>query len=152
MTLVQFKNKNNGNGNRLPSLPTFFGDFFNDFINDELVGRNVFKSVPAVNISENENGYAVELAAPGMNKDDFKLAVDNNVLSISAEKKEENKEENERYTRKEFSYSSFSRSFTMPEHVNAEGISAEYTNGVLKLMLPKKEEAKKKPVREIKIS
>lgn len=151
MTLVQFKNR--ANSNRLPStFPTFFGDFFNDFVNDELMNRNVFKTVPAVNISENENGYAVELAAPGMNKDDFKLAVENNVLSISAEKKEENKQENDRYTRKEFSYSSFSRSFTMPEHVDTENIAAEYTNGVLKLTLPKKEEAKKKPVREIKIS
>ena len=87
-----------------------------------------------------------------MKKEDFKLAVENNVLSISSEKKEESKQENERYTRKEFSYSSFSRSFTMPEHVDTEAISAEYTNGVLKLTLPKKDEAKKKAVREISIS
>ena len=150
MTLVQLKNKNNAN--RLPAFPTFFGDFFNDFISDELMNKNIFRSVPAVNISENENGYAVELAVPGMKKEDFKLAVENNILSISSEKKEESKQENERYTRKEFSYSSFSRSFTMPEHVDTEAISAEYTNGVLKLTLPKKDEAKKKAVREISIS
>ena len=87
-----------------------------------------------------------------MKKEDFKLAVENNILSISSEKKEESKQENERYTRKEFSYSSFSRSFTMPEHVDTEAISAEYTNGVLKLTLPKKDEAKKELQIALKLS
>jgi len=89
---------------------------------------------------------------PGLDKSDFKVEVENGILSIGAEKKTESKEETTRFTRKEFSYSSFSRSFTLPEHVKAENITAEYTNGVLKLSIPKKEEAKQKAAHEIKIS
>jgi len=116
------------------------------------MSRDYFKSVPAVNISERPNDYFIEMAAPGFAKEDFKLNVDNDVLTISAEKKNEKKDETSRYTRKEFQYSSFSRTFTMPEHVEADKIGAAYTDGVLSLTLPKKEEAKVKPVREIKIS
>ena len=87
-----------------------------------------------------------------MSKGDFKIEVENGVLTIKAEKKEEKQDENSKYTRKEFSYTSFSRTFTMPDHVNTESISAEYVNGVLTLVLPKREEAKKKPVKEIAVS
>ena len=147
MTLIRkFKNE------PAAALPSVFHDFFGDFFNDSLTSRDFFKSVPAVNISERQNDYFIELAAPGYNKGDFKLSVDNDVLTIGAEKKSETKDENNRFTRKEFSYASFSRSFTMPEHVESDKISAEYTDGMLSLTLPKKEEARVKPVREIKIS
>jgi HSP20 family protein len=149
MTLVQFKNKGL---DRQTSTPAFIGDFFSNFINDELINKNFFKSAPAVNISETADKFNVELAVPGLEKTDFKVEVENGVLSISAEKKSEVKDETSRFTRKEFSYSSFSRSFTLPEHVQAESITAEYTNGVLKLSIPKKEEAKQKAAHEIKIS
>ena len=146
MTLIKWKNNLTN-----PATQNTFSDFFNDFFNDSLMSRDYFKSVPAVNISERQNDYLIEMAAPGFAKEDFKVNVDNDVLTISAEKKNEKKDENSRYTRKEFQYSSFSRTFTMPEHVEAEKIGAEYKEGVLSLMLPKKEEAKVKPAREIKI-
>lgn len=149
MTLVQLKNKGL---NRPTTSPSFLGDFFNNFINDEVMGKDLFKTAPAVNISETVDKFNVELAAPGLDKSDFKVEVENGILSIGAEKKTESKEETTRFTRKEFSYSSFSRSFTLPEHVKAENITAEYTNGVLKLSIPKKEEAKQKAAHEIKIS
>lgn len=151
MTLIKFKNTPSL-FDRYSTMPSVFSDFFNDFMNEEVVPRNVFKSVPAVNISETPDHFHIELAAPGMKKEDFKIQVENGVLSIGAEKKEEKQEGDAKYTRKEFSYTSFSRSFTMPEHVNPEGILAEYTNGVLKLDLPKKDELKKKPVREIPVN
>jgi len=149
MTLVQLKNKGLS---RPTSTPSFLGDFFNNFINDEMIGKDLFKSAPAVNISETADKFNVELAAPGLEKTDFKVEVENGILSISAEKKSETKEENARFTRKEFSYTTFSRSFTLPEHVKAESITAEYTNGVLRLAIPKKEEAKQTSAHEIKIS
>jgi HSP20 family protein len=150
MTLVQLKN--NKGVDRYTRVPSFLGDFFNDFMSDELLNKNIFKSIPAVNISETNDKFAVELAVPGLDKNDFKLQVENGVLSISAEKKTETKDENTKFTRKEFSYSSFSRSFTLPEHVQHDAITAEYTNGVLTLSIPKKEEAKQKAAREIKVS
>ncbi|MBK7851160.1 MAG: Hsp20/alpha crystallin family protein [Bacteroidetes bacterium] len=150
MTLVKFKNAKPVD--RFTGIPSIFSDFFSDFVNEEVLPRNVFKSLPAVNISELPESYRVELAAPGMSKGDFKIEVENGVLTIKAEKKEEKQDENSKYTRKEFSYTSFSRTFTMPDHVNTESISAEYVNGVLTLVLPKREEAKKKPVKEIAVS
>lgn len=150
MTLVKFKNARPID--RYTGIPSIFSDFFNDFITEDSLSRNVFKSIPAVNISETPELYRLEIAAPGMSKSDFKIEVENGVLSIQAEKKEEKSDENSKYTRKEFSYSTFNRTFTMPEHVNTESIAAEYVNGVLNLVLPKKDDAKKKAVREIAIS
>jgi HSP20 family protein len=146
MTLIKWKNNSN------PATQNMFSDFFNDFFNDSLLSRDYFKSVPAVNISERANDYLIEMAAPGFTKEDFKVNVENDVLTIAAEKKNEKKDENSRFTRKEFQYSSFSRTFTMPDHVEADKIGAEYKDGVLSLTLPKKEEAKVKPARQIKIS
>jgi len=147
MTLIKWKNNLTN-----PATQNTFSDFFNDFFNDSLMSRDYFKSVPAVNISERPNDFLIEMAAPGFSKEDFKVNIENEVLTISAEKKNEQKDENSRYTRKEFQYSTFTRTFTMPEHVEADKIGAEYKEGVLKLLLPKKEEAKVKPAREIKIS
>lgn len=126
-------------------LPTVFDDFFKPwnewFDNGGLMGRMM--TVPAVNIVENKNDYTVSLAAPGMKKDDFNIDVEGNMLTISCEKEEKKEEKDEKFTRKEYNYSSFSRSFTLPEEVNRENIEAVYDNGLLKLMLPKKEEVKK---------
>jgi HSP20 family protein len=99
--------------------------------------------VPAVNIIERKEDYLVSLAAPGLKKEDFKIDLEGNMLSISSEKEEENEEKDEKYTRKEYSYSSFERSFTLPDEVNKDKIDAQYKDGVLELVLPKKEEAKK---------
>lgn len=98
--------------------------------------------VPATNILEKENEFHIELAAPGMKKEDFKINLENNVLTISSEQKSETKEENENYTRKEFHYGSFCRSFTLPKNVETEKIKASYEDGILKVDLPKKEETK----------
>ena len=151
MTLTKWKNNPNA-VERFPFMPSTFNDFFSHYLNDDLLQKDFFKSVPAVNISERPNDFRIELAVPGIDKNDFKIEVDKGVMSVSAEKKEEKKDETERYTRKEFSYSSFKRSFNLPEHVDLENIAAEYKEGILVLTIPKKEEAKAKPVREIKIS
>ena len=150
MTLVKFKS-NNGFG-REGYVPSIFTDFFNDYFTGGMSPAALNSSVPAVNIHESENDFSVQLAVPGMKKSDFNIEVENGILTISAEMESEKNEENVKYTRKEFSYSSFKRSFTMPESVNPDNISASYENGVLNLMLPKKEESKVKPSRAIKIS
>jgi HSP20 family protein len=107
--------------------------------------------VPAVNITENKNDYTVSMAVPGMKKDDFEIDIDGNMLTISSEKEESKEENDEKYTRKEYNYSSFSRSFTLPEEVNKEKIEAKYEDGVLKLVLPRKEEAKKTEAKHIAV-
>lgn len=108
-------------------------------------------NLPAVNIKENEKDYELELSVPGMKKDDFNVEVDNNVMTISAEINEENDVTEENYTRKEFSYSSFKRSFTLPETIDEDKIEASYVDGILKFRLPKRDEALPKPKRMITI-
>lgn len=131
MTLVKFKDS-------FPSfLDEFFGgDIFSSARNSSFIGN----SLPAVNVKENGNDFEVEVAAPGMKKEDFKIELDNNILGISSERTQENNEEKDNYTRREFSYSSFKRTFSLPDSVNSETISAKYDNGVLKIVLPKKNE------------
>ena len=122
---------------------------------DWLGGIESFNAtIPAVNVKENDTSFALELAAPGKKKDDFNIEIDRNVLTISSEFKNENEaiEEEGRYTLKEFSYSSFRRSFTLPEAVNPDYINATYDNGVLNVTLPKKDEALPKPKRLIEIA
>jgi HSP20 family protein len=152
MTLIKWKNEPARVRDAFPFMPTMVNDFFGGIFNDDFLNKEVMRYVPSVNISERADDFRIELAAPGYTKEDFKIEADNGVLTISSEKQAEKKNENDRYTRREFSYSSFSRSFSMPEHVDAEKISAEYNNGLLTLTLPKRDEAKKKPLREIKIS
>lgn len=114
---------------------------------------NTNTTLPAVNVRENDNEFAIELAAPGMKREDFRINLDNNTLTISSERKEEKEEQKDRYSRREFSYQSFQRSFTLPEYkVDREKVSAKYFDGILHILIPKREEAKPKPVREIKIS
>lgn len=140
--------KSNRNNSFFPSV---FSDFFDNdrFFNNQWFNNE--QSVPAVNIKENDSSFNVEFAAPGFKKTDFKINVDHNVLTISAEKKDEKNEENDRYTRKEFAYSSFSRSFTLPQSVDSEKIDAKYNDGILNLSIPKRAEDKNKNKREITI-
>src|SRR5215203_424788 len=127
-----------------PALsPSLFDDFFkpwNEWFNDSTFNR--VNKLPSVNIKENGNYYDVSLAAPGLKKEDFKLDIDGNMLTISSEKEEKKEDKDEKYTRKEYSYSSFSRSFTLPEDVKQEAIEAKYEDGVLNLRLPRKENGK----------
>lgn len=128
------------------TLPAVFDDFFkpwNEWFENGNTFFNRLTTVPAVNIVENKDDYKVSLAVPGMKKEDFNIDVEGNMLTISSEKEEHKEEKEERFTRKEYSYSSFSRSFTLPDEVNKEKIEAKYEDGVLKLILPKREEAKK---------
>lgn len=138
-----------GRGESLPNLvDEFFGrDLLSDFFED--VQRGV--SVPAVNISEGKNEFKIEVAAPGLTKDDFDVSVDDNMLTISSEKEQEDEKKEENYMRREFSYSSFRRTFSLPEGVDADKIEASHKNGVLTIKLPKKEEAKAKEAKKIDI-
>jgi HSP20 family protein len=137
-----------------PLWPKFFNDFFDkdwmDFTTRNFSETNT--TLPSINIKEDKEQFEVEMAAPGLEKDDFKINLDNNVLTISSEKKIENETKSEeKFTRREFSYQSFCRSFTLPRYVESEDIKAKYENGILKVTIPKKEEAKPKPVKQIEI-
>ncbi len=107
--------------------------------------------IPAVNIKEEKDKFVLELAAPGMKKDDFKINLDNYQLTISAETRNEKKEKEDSYTRREFVYNSFSRTFTLPKTIDIDKIKADYRNGILDIVLPKKEE-EAKLTKQIKIS
>jgi HSP20 family protein len=132
---------------------TFFGGSNSNL--SQFVGRDWNYTQPAVNVVETENSYRVELAAPGQKKENFSVNVEKDVLTISnrveTSGEEKKEEKTERYTRREFSYSSFKRSFTLPEHANADAIEAKYENGVLLVTIPKKEEGKEKAARTIEI-
>ena len=144
------------NGDLFPTMPGFFNDFFTkDFTNWGLSNNsNTNTTIPAVNIRETPENFVVEMAAPGMKKDDFTIELDGNFLTINSEKEDQFEEkEGEKYSRKEFSYQSFQRTFQLPkEVVDSEKIEARYENGLLKLVIPKREEAKQKPPRNIRIA
>ena len=135
------------------NLTSMLSDFFepwNEWFLDGTAGKAL--TLPRVNITEDKNSYNLSLAAPGLHKKDFKIDIDGNLLTISAQK-EENKEEKEQsFTRKEYNYSSFSRSFTMPEEVEMDKINANYDGGVLKLILPKNEKALKSQQKVIQVN
>ena len=142
----------NSNAN-YSNVSTWLDDIFNRDLPSVFTSNfNTGMSVPKVNIKETADAFMVEVAVPGLKKSDFKLDLDNQVLTISTESKEENEHKEENYTRREFGYSAFKRTFTLPDSVNDEKINANYTDGILSVLLPKKEEAKQKPVRSIKIS
>ena len=122
-------------------------NFFGDLLDSE---SNL--NTPAVNIAEGTESYTIEVAAPGLAKSDFKINLDHNVLTISSSKENKKEEKNGNYTRQEFSYASFARSFTLPESTETEKISATCKDGILYVSIPKKEEAKVKPAREIAIA
>jgi HSP20 family protein len=153
MSLV--KSKSSSNGDRFPSV---FSDFFNrdKFFGSRLLDTWQDQAIPAVNIKEDNKTYKIELVAPGFAREDLKVDVDNDILTISAEKREEKSDgdgdgREERFTRREYSYSSFSRSFTLPQNSTADKIDAKYENGVLKLTLPKKEESQPNSRKQIQI-
>ncbi|HET7899181.1 MAG TPA: Hsp20/alpha crystallin family protein [Flavisolibacter sp.] len=126
-------------------MPAIFEDFFrpfNQWFDDGGIVRRI-AHVPAVNIKNLGDHYAVMLAAPGLKKEDFHIDVDNNVLTISSEKKEEKEEKENNFTRREYSYTSFTRSFTLPEDVKQDAIEARYENGELQVSIPRRVEAKK---------
>ncbi|SHG75527.1 heat shock protein Hsp20 [Chryseobacterium arachidis] len=143
------------NGNLLPANPR---TLFDDFFSRELFnwGNNNYSStrttLPSVNIMENPENFVVEVAAPGMEKQDFQISLEGNLLTISSSKKNHTEDQNDNYTRREFSYQAFQRSFELARDVvDEEHIQAKYENGVLKLIIPKKEEAKKRPPKLIEI-
>lgn len=132
-------------------FPTFFEDLIGREFLPDFYETNGFKSLPAVNIVEGDDSFTIEVAAPGLEKKDFHVDLENNCLTISSEKEQKSEETNEKYARKEFSYSTFRRSFTLPETVNSEKIQASHKDGILFVKIPKKDEAKVKPARQISV-
>lgn len=147
MTLVR---RSNG---LFPSVPSFFDDFFTRDVFDWSNSNNTQgSSLPAVNIKEDDDDFVVEVAVPGLNKEDFKIELENDVLTISSEKKENKDVEGDNYKRREFRYSTFKRTFSLPENkIDGDKVDANYSDGVLEITLPKREEVKPKPVRSIQI-
>lgn len=144
MAIMRFSNQ----------LPSFFDRFLEsdlfDWSNRNYSSTNT--TVPSVNVRESTDTFDVELAAPGFDKKDFNIELNNDMLTISSEKNMENEtREGEKFARREFSYQSFSRSFSLPNTADAEKIKARYENGILRVTIPKKEEAKPKPVKQISI-
>ncbi|WP_350287518.1 Hsp20/alpha crystallin family protein [uncultured Croceitalea sp.] len=131
----------------------FFPSLMNDILNPDWFGgmENMRHNVPAVNISEHDAGFELEFAVPGFKRDDFNIELDNEVLTVSSEVKRTKDSKEDKITRREFSYSSFKRVFTLPETIDGGKINAAYEAGILKLTLPKKEEALPKPKRLIEI-
>ena len=141
--------------NYYPTFPSFVDKFLEGNLMDwnNWNFSSTDTTLPAVNVKEDKDAFMIEVAAPGMKKEDFRIDYDNGRLTISSEHKHESKEKSENYSRKEFSYQSFQRSFTVPENVvNGDKITAGYKDGILNIELPKREEVKPKPSREIKIS
>jgi len=149
---------------RRPLIPSFLDDdtfgFPEGFLDDErlslpsrLFNRPLLRDVtiPAVNIKDNTKSFDIEIAVPGYKKDDLKVVVDNGVLTISSERKKENETERNGYTRREFSYSSFKRSFILPENTDEGSVKAQFADGILKLSIAKTKELPEKKGREIKI-
>lgn len=137
---------------RRRALPDLVDEFFGSDLMNNFFENQTGINVPAVNIIEGNEDFKIEVAAPGLNKKDFKIDLDRNVLTVSSEKKEEKKEKDEdKFMRREFSYSSFSRSFTLPDSVDEDKVSANHQDGVLTVTIPKKEEARPRPPRQIDI-
>ncbi|WP_445738133.1 Hsp20/alpha crystallin family protein [Mariniflexile sp.] len=147
------KKPSESNFNLLPNLPSWFDDMLGKGLGTEFMSNfNTGITLPAVNVINSDNEFVIDMAVPGLKKSDFEINVDNHVLSIGVESKTENSEKTESYTRREFGYSSFNRTFAIPDSVDADKISADYNDGILKIHLPKREEAKRKPVKQVKIS
>jgi HSP20 family protein len=138
----------------LPTIRRTFNPFLSNLFDDEFfpVLTNRTSSMPAVNIKESDKDFVLELAVPGTDKKDLKIDINDDVVTISTESRSEKEEDNDGYKRKEFSYSTFCRSFYLPENVNRDKIQASYKDGILKVELPKQEEEKNKISKQIKIS
>jgi HSP20 family protein len=133
------------------TLPNIFDDVLNGHLFDDAVVKRQH-TAPRVNIIEGKENFRIELAAPGLNKEDMKVDVEKDVLTISSEKEMDNQSNDEALLRREFGYNKFSRAFTLPNTVDYEKITATYNNGVLNVIIPKKEEAKDKGPKSIKIA
>lgn len=137
----------------LPSISSWMDEFLNTGFGNEFVSNfNTGITLPAVNVLDKAEEYVVEMAVPGLKKSDFDINLDNQLLSISAETQTDNTEEEHNFTRREFGYSSFKRTFSLPETVERDKINAKYNDGILRVVLPKRDEAKKKPSKQIKVS
>ena len=150
MTLIKFKNSNGlstyPNFERTINFPSFFNETLDRLWKDEAV-----QWMPSVNIKERSEDFKIDLAVPGMDKNDFKIEVDNGLLTITGERREEKTEENEKLTLREFNYGSFKRVFNLPETANVEKITANYKDGVLVLTIGKREDSRQKPKKQITV-
>lgn len=150
------KNPTNNLRNAPARLLNPWNRFFrNDFL-DLWDGDTHAETLPSINITEEKDRYKVEVAAPGLKKEDFNIAVEGNLVSVSCEKESdtregENGKGNNSYTRREYNYSCFTRSFTVPDHADTDRIAAKYNDGILSLSIPKKPEAQKSPSRKISV-
>mgnify|MGYP001053538928 CR=1 FL=1 len=149
MSLIKFNNRN-----RL--FPSWNNDGLKSFLsNDDFFNNDFFEEdslMPAMNVKEHEKDFEIEFAAPGFSKKDFEVTINDNILNVCGEKENETEEKEDDYTRKEFSYNSFKRSLQLPKSVNADqNVKATYKDGILKLNLQKKEEAKAKPKKVIEV-
>ncbi|MBT8254293.1 MAG: Hsp20/alpha crystallin family protein [Flavobacteriaceae bacterium] len=135
-----------------PTLSSWLDEIINDGFGNEIEANPMVNGkFPAVNIKENNTAIELEMAVPGMKKSDFNIDLDDSVLTISAESTNENEVKEENYTRREFGFTSFNRSFTLPETIDESQIKATYNDGILNILIPKKEEEKKK-VKKIELS
>ena len=133
------------------SLPSLVDEFFGRDLMDSMFANQTGISMPAVNVIETGDNFRIEVAAPGLDKKDFKIDLDGRVLTISSEKEFKNEEKDEKVMRREFSYTSFSRAFSLPESIDAEHIQAVHKDGILNITIPKREESKQKPPKQIEI-
>jgi HSP20 family protein len=145
------------NSSLFPAIPSLMDDFFGRDWLDSTLGdwKTIGSTLPAVNVRESNDGYVIEVAAPGMKRDDFKVELDNNVLTISAQMEDshQQKDQEGNYTRREFSYQSFQRSFSLPQNkVKGDEITARYVDGVLHVTVPKTEDAKTRPAKQIAVA
>ena len=135
--------------------PLLFNNLFDELFNFDFkpgVSDTRYFNRPSINVVETNEGFRIEVAAPGLKKEDFKVSVEKELLTISAEKQTQEEVKEEKYTRREFNFNSFKRSFHLPESVDVQNISATYESGVLNIELSKREEAKELPARNIEIS
>lgn len=144
------------NGSLFPGIPSLLDEFFGrDWLDSSRANwKSTGTTLPAVNVLETNDDFKIEVAAPGLKRDDFKVELDNNILTIHSQREDgEEKNQDGNYTRREFRYQSFQRSFSLPENqVKAEKISAQYVDGILKIVIPKSDEAKVKPAKQIAVS
>lgn len=146
MTLIKWNNE------ARPTLPNLRDNFLGRDIFDMIGNNGHVGSLPGVNVLEGKDAYKLEVAAPGLQKDHFHLNLEKYTLTISADVPDKTENKEEKYSRREFSYGSFSRTFSLPQSADTDKIEARYENGLLLIYIPKKEEAKEKPARNIKVS
>ena len=132
-------------------VPAYWDDFFNDRFFNRVHSWNHQSHSPAVNVSEDEKAYRIEVAVPGMSRKDFNLEIEDDVLTISTEKKESKKDQKVNYLRREFNYQGFKRSFQLPETIDQENIEARHESGILTVSLPKREEVIQKAPKQIEV-